>query len=144
MSSIRTDPVAVDANEYVFAIRGSAEFPACARLLRRLPQLSIVMPLQTLHELHRNLYPEEVDQVFVLLKEARELTRDFMPADQAVVETFLGMGARPGDARLIAQLVSAQIGWLISENRHFLTELPNLPFRVANAEQALRLLDEDS
>ena len=49
-------------------------------------------------------------------------------------------GAKKGDAAIAAHLEAANIRYFISENRHFLAELPALPFKVLSSEEAVQLL----
>ena len=102
--------------------------------------MAVYLPLQIVLEINRNLYKEEVTAVYRLLRSARDLIHDFIPPDDSLVDHYTQLGAKDGDARICAQLHSADIKWLISENRHFLAELPDLPFTVLTAEDALKLL----
>ena len=49
-------------------------------------------------------------------------------------------GAKKGDAIITAQLELAGVSLLISDNRHFLHQIPNLPFRVLSSREAVELL----
>jgi hypothetical protein len=50
------------------------------------------------------------------------------------------MGCRLGDAAVAAHLEEKNIDALISENRHFLAEIPDLPFRVLSSTATLEEL----
>jgi hypothetical protein len=142
MSSLLDEPVALDTNEYVFAIRRSRQFPACQQMLRvGLHKLAVYLPLQIILEVNRNLYKEEMAAVYRLLRGARDLIQDFTPPQDSLIDHYSNLGAKDGDARICAQLHSAEIKWLISENRHFLTEITDLPFTVLTAEDVLKLLE---
>ena len=141
MSSLPDEPVVLDTNEYIFAIRKSPQFPACQQLLRLgLHKLAVYLPLQIILEVNRNLYTEEVIAVYRLLLGARDLIQDFTPPQDSLIHHYSNLGAKDGDARICAQLHSAEIKWLISENRHFLAELQELPFTALTAADALKLL----
>ncbi|MGH7455680.1 MAG: hypothetical protein ACRENG_30270 [bacterium] len=55
----------------------------------------------------------------------------------ALIEKFQRLGCKLGDAAVAAHLEEEGVETLISENHHFLAEIPNLPFRVLNATATL-------
>ena len=141
MSSIRDSLVALDTNEYIFAVRRVAAYPACEELLYdRMPQLRVYLPLQVFLELQRNLDSVEIRGVFRALAKAKELQWDLAPASPDLLSRWLESGARAGDAAIAAHLEKAEVPYLISENRHFLAELPELPFAVLSASAGIQLL----
>lgn len=142
MSSIRTDLVALDTNEFIFAVHRDPIRPSSSLLVsQRLAEMEILVPLQVLVELHHNLSAADLKEVFTILN-AANAQFDFSTAPKDIAVQFRMQGARESDAQLAAQLYSSGVRWLISENRHFLTEIPSLPFNVVSAESALRLLAE--
>jgi predicted nucleic acid-binding protein len=142
MSSIRTEWVALDTNIFVFGIRGDSAHPDCERLLTDgLSHLRVFVPLQVIAEVHRNLTTPEVRTVYQVLDSALELTWDFAPADVALIRRSEHAGAKKGDAVIAAHLQRANVPWLVSENRHFLAENPNLGFSVATAGAVLEMLN---
>jgi hypothetical protein len=141
VNSIRDELVALDTNEIVFALRRHPDFPACQILLfDRLDELNVYMPLQVLLELQRNLHADELAMVFLALTRARSVSWDYTPASPETVREWEERGAREGDAVIAAHLGIRSIRYLLSENRHFLAELMNLPFQVLSGERALQLL----
>ena len=144
MSSIQTELVAIETNVYVFAIRPEVRRPHCAELvLERLRDLRVHVPLQVYVEIKRNLTPDEMKMFFRSLQLASGLERSFLPAERKRRVYWERHGAKKGDAVIIAQLEAANVGFLVSENRHFLEEVPNLPFEVLSAADALARLDAD-
>ena len=142
MSSIRDELVALDTNEFVFALRRETRHTACETLfLEGLPELRIYMPLQILFELQRNLSQGEMRDALIGLTGARSVTWDYALPRPEIVERWQQRGAKKGDAVIAAHLEANGVRYLISENRHFLAELSGLPFTVLNSEEALRLLD---
>ena len=142
MNSIRDELVALDTNEFVFALRREARRTACEDLfLKGLPALRIYVPLQILVELQHNLSQDEMRDALIGLTRARSVTWDYAPAQPEIVERWQQRGAKKGDAMIVAHLEADGIRYLISENRHFLAELSNLPFTVLTSEQVLSLLD---
>jgi hypothetical protein len=81
MNSIHDEIVALDTNEYLFALRREVRYPACQELFfQALPQLRIYLPLQVLVELQRNLSQVEMRSLWLALKQAQELVWDYAPA----------------------------------------------------------------
>ena len=136
MSSIRTDPVALDTNEFIFALRDLQ--PQSVVLVReRLPLLHIFVPLQVQIELQHNLMPVEMKEFFDAVSGARQVDWGYEPAGGTLLGHYLSLNVKKGDARICAQLHAAGVRWLISENRHFLGGIPHLPFTVLSAADAL-------
>jgi hypothetical protein len=65
--SIRDEWIVLDTNIWIFGLRQTPEFPACADLLRKLDRLQIVLPRQILQELQANLSEGELRALFRLL-----------------------------------------------------------------------------
>ncbi|CAN5844252.1 hypothetical protein BH18ACI4_BH18ACI4_29570 [soil metagenome] len=139
---IRDATVALDTNEFIFALRRDANYLFCEVLLfDKLNELNVYMPLQILVELQRNLNEDEMRSVLLALTRAKAITWDYAPAPLELVAQWEQLGAKKFDAVIIAHLEAANVVYLISENRHFLVELSDLPFEVLTSEQAVRLLE---
>lgn len=141
MNSIRHETVALDTNVFVFALRKEAAYPACETLLfDKLSELQVYIPLQIFVELQRNLTGSEMRGVLRALLRAKTVTWEYAPAPAELTAQWERQGAKKGDAVIAAHLEAAQIRYFISENRHFLTELPASPFQVLRSEAAIQLL----
>lgn len=144
MSSIRDFKVAFDTNVIIFALRPESGTSHCEILfVERINELEICVPLQVLRELRRNLNDEEMRWVLRTLLRAKSVTWDLAPVPTELVERWESQGAKKGDAVICAHLDATEVRYLISENRHFLIELSELPFRVLSSAQAIALLDEE-
>jgi hypothetical protein len=142
MNTILSDVVALDSNEYIFGIKRIASHPESIELIQdHLPKLKVHMPLQVHKELQRNLTREELAEVLAKGQDQVSFTVDFAPGTSEIVEKYRGLGLKKGDALIAAQLEHAGVRWLISENRHFLSEVAGLPFQVLSAAQAIDLLE---
>ncbi|MDX2213680.1 MAG: type II toxin-antitoxin system VapC family toxin [Oculatellaceae cyanobacterium bins.114] len=145
MNSILNEVIALDTNEFIFALRRDANYPACETLLfNKLPELQIYMPLQVLIELQRNLSFDEMRGLFLALNKSKAIQWDYKPAPQDLIKQWEKRGAKKGDAVIAAHLEVAQVRFFVSENRHFLVELPNLPFQVLSSEAVVNLLEQNS
>ena len=78
-----------------------------------------------------------MQEVLSALNRAKAVTWDYSPAPLARVRYWEQKGAKKGDAVIVAHLEAAEVPYFISENRHFLTEVPDLPFEVLTSSDAL-------
>ena len=138
MNSIRIDPAAFDTNIFVYGVRGTPSRPACSKILfERISEFRLYVPKEIITELHRNLRPSELRTIYDALDQAKEVTFDYEAPPADLVAHYRTLGVKKGDAVIAAHLHSSGIRWLISENRHFLREIPDLPFTVLSAEEAV-------
>jgi hypothetical protein len=136
--TIFDDCISFDTNIYIFGIREDPKFPACIELLERIGELYVYLPRQIIRELQNNLHPNEVHELFNLFSRYPDRFRiNWKTTALALIEKFQRLGCKLGDAAVAAHLEEEGVAALISENRHFLAEIPNLPFRVLNATAAL-------
>jgi predicted nucleic-acid-binding protein len=141
MNSIRDEFIALDTNEFIFALRREPSFPDSETLLfDKLPELKIYMPLQILLELERNLNSEEMRATLLALTQANAVIWDYARAPLELIQQWEQRGAKKGDAIIAAHMDAARIRYFISENRHFLAEITGLPFQVMTSKEVLGLL----
>lgn len=136
--TIEPEWIVLDINVWIFGLRNAPERPACAQLLRRLPNLFVRVPRQILLELRANLSQEEMDDFFRLVNrypEQREISWDKVPS--TLIHSYQQRGCKLGDATVAAHLETLGVKLLVSENRDFLVEITGLPFRVLSAEAFL-------
>src|SRR4029079_18123689 len=100
----------------------------------------VFMPREIVRELRRNLLPRELQAVLAQLRQAADVYWDVSGPPEATIKHYGGLGAKKGDAVIAAHLDASGIRILLSENRHFLSEIPSLPFRVLTAAEALQEL----
>lgn len=95
------------------------------------------MPRQIIRELQNNLKADEVAELFGLFNQYSDCIRiDWQIIPIKSIERFQRLGCKLGDAVVAAHLREHGVHTLISENRHFLKEIPDLPFRVLSAAAA--------
>jgi predicted nucleic acid-binding protein len=130
--------ISFDTNIFIFGIREDPNFPACVELLERIGELQVYMPLQIIRELKNNLRPDEVSELFGLLSQYYDRIRiEWKIVPFKLIERFQRLGCKLGDAVVAAHLEEQGVHALISENRHFLKEIPDLPCRVLSAAAAV-------
>jgi predicted nucleic acid-binding protein len=136
--SIQDERIVLDTNIWIFGLRRVPDFPACAQLLERLHRLSIVLPRQILQELQANLSEDELRTLFRLLNPLpQKVLINWEKAQQEIIAKYQRLGCKLGDAAVAAHLEELGVKLLVSENRDFLEELKELPFRRLSATQAL-------
>jgi len=130
--------ISFDTNIYIFGIREDPNFSACVELLERIGELQVYLPRQIIRELKNNLRQDEVSELFGLFHQYSNLIRiDWKLIPFKLIEKFQRLGCRLGDAVVAAHLEEQGVHTLISENRHFLKEIPDLQFRVLSSTAAL-------
>jgi predicted nucleic acid-binding protein len=141
--TIRDETIVLDTNIWIFGLRRHPEFPACASLLDRLSQLQVIIPRQVLQELQANLTENELKALFHLLNQIpRQVVIRWKKAEVGIIRKYQNIGCKLGDAALAAHLEELEIDVLITENRHFLEDLKDLPFRRLSAIEALSELEK--
>lgn len=139
--TIFDDWIVFDTNIYIFGIREDTSFPACVELLERIGELYVYIPRQIIRELQNNLRPDEVLELFGLFKRYPDRIRiNWKTTTLVLIEKFQRLGCKLGDATVAAHLDEEGVETLISENRHFLAQIPGLPFCVLSAAATLEEL----
>jgi predicted nucleic acid-binding protein len=137
--TIGPDWVVLDTNIWIFGLRHQPEQPACAQVLKHLPQLHVRIPRQVLLELQANLRHKEMRDFFRLLhRHAGQMDLRWEQAELSRIHTYQRRGCKLGDAAIAAHLEVLGVGTFVSENRDFLYEIIGLPFRVLRAADFLR------
>jgi len=141
--TIRDERLVLDTNVWIFGLRRHPELPACALLLERLSQLQVILPRQVLRELQANFTESELRTLFRLLKEfPKQIVIRWEKTKVETIRKYQNLGCKLGDAAIAANLEEIEVEVLITENRHFLEELKDLPFRRLSASEALTELEK--
>jgi len=141
--TIQDERVVLDTNVWIFGLRHHPELPACALLLERLGQIQVILPRQVLRELQAKLTESELRTLFHLLKQfPKQSVIHWGMAEMETVRKYQSLGCKLGDAAIAAHLEELEVETLITENRHFLEELKDLPFRRLSATEALAELEK--
>lgn len=141
--SILDEWIVLDTNIWIFGLRRNPDVPACAQLLGLLDRLHIVLPRQILQELQANFSEAETRTLFGLFSHISHRVKiTWEKAHQNTVGKYQRLGCKLGDAVIAAHLEELNIKVLVSENRDFLEEVKELPFRRLTAAQALADLEQ--
>lgn len=132
----------LDANEYIFAL-GLFRKQSCESLLKLLidnfPLHSIAICRTIVEEVRTNLTTKEFHNFVKFINILTTVDEDFfIPFELgAKYET---KGLKEADALIAAYTEWVEADVLVTENRHFLTNHRNLPFKVLTAEKCLKLI----
>jgi predicted nucleic acid-binding protein len=132
--SIRNSRIVLDTNVWIYGLRQDRDYPACSELLEKLRTFQIVIPRQVLVELQVNLSPREYQRFWQLINaySARaEISWDPAPAER--FDRYRRLGCRRGDAAVATLTEHVGAEALVTENREFLRNVPDLPFRVLSS-----------
>ena len=136
-----TDPWLLDTNVWVFGLRRTEAFLACAELLDQIGSFSVLMPLQVLKELNVNLTDDEKRDFYNLVNQQKEsIEIRWEPAPVTRVKFYERRGCRKGDAVIAAHAEVLGIKTIVSENRQFLQTMSGLPMEIVSAATALARL----
>ena len=140
--SIRTKGVVLDTNVWIYGLRQDQGHQDCAELLDKLRALRVIIPRQVLIELQVNFSPQEYQHFWQLINtySARiEVSWDPAPIDR--LDRYSGLGCRRGDAAVAALTEYVGAEALVTENREFLRNVPDLPFRLLSSSDLLAELE---
>ena len=128
--------MAFDTNIFLLGL-GEPIHEGCRKVLGIVPQLHLFLPFQVLLEMRRSLNDDARRDAFAVIEKARQSDYEYLPPPLERTFHWESQGAKKGDAVICAALEAADIKFLISENRHFLQEISELPFEVLSAQSLL-------
>ena len=141
--TIRTEEIVLDTNVWIFGLHRTPAYPACAQLLDRLGELSVVIPRQILRELQAHLSEEELRAFFAVAnRHPQQIRVDWQRVPVELIRKYQALGCKRGDAVVAAHVEHLGVSVLVSENRELLTGVSGLPFRVLTASATLTELEE--
>jgi hypothetical protein len=132
----------LDANEYIFGL-GFIRKKSCESILEFLTDNfssnSISICRTIVEEVRSNLLPKEFHTFIRLINLFTTVDEDFLIPFEFGFK-YEAMGFKEADALIAAYTEWVGADALVTENRHFLSRNPNLPFKVLNAESCLKLI----
>lgn len=132
----------IDSNEYIFAF-GPSKDPVSLNFLMKLLEAghshTIRMPRTIFEEVKRNL-PHEAFREFVsFINSLTTVDEDFVVPFEIAFK-YEVIGFKTADAFIAAYAEWTGADALVKENRHFLSQHSNLPFKILNAADCLNLI----
>ena len=110
-------------------------------MLTYLPRLHVKIPRQLQQELPANLRHEEMREFFRLLhRHPGQTDIRWEHVGLSHIRTYQQRGCTLGDTAVAAHIEALGVGTLVSENRDFLYEIMELPFRLLRTVEFLREL----
>lgn len=144
MNYIQIKLGSLDTNVFIFGLRRTPGYEACVELLQRLSELHLIITYAVLLELQHNLTTAEMRQIYATFsahpEDVEPVLLDWTPPPDYLVTEFHARGCKKGDAFVAAGVAAAGVDYFISENRHFLSEIKDLPFVVLSSEEVLAQL----
>jgi len=132
----------VDSNVYIFGF-GLVKIPACKNLIyevienRKLYTLRI--PRTIVEEVRFHLSPEDFSTFIRVINTLTTIDEDFLIPFELGAK-YEARGFKPADAFIAAYTEWVGADALVTENRHFLSQNPELPFKVLTADKCLKLI----
>jgi len=128
--------ICIDSNQFIFGIGGVD--PASETIMSLLPSLEVILPRLVIKEVSRNLTEAQTKTLFNLLNKASQVkvVEEHVPA--VLVQKYVKLGLPEKADAFIGAFVEWQgAKYLISDNRHFLSELTGATFDVLIPEEFL-------
>ena len=132
----------IDSNIYIFSfgpLKESKSRDLFGKLLEKLASHTIRIPRTIFEEVKRNLSVEAFQEFNKVINDITSVDEDIVVPFELAFK-YETMGLKPSDAFIAAYTEWTGAGALVTENRHFLTRRPDLPFKVLTAEKCLKLI----
>lgn len=134
--------IVLDSNEYIFAFGPSKE-PSIKLLFDRLlnqPKVhTIRVPRTIFEEVKRNLSLEAFQEFNIFIGKLTNVDEDILVPFELGLK-YETLGLKSSDAFIAADTEWVGADTLVTENRHFLSRSPDLPFKVLTVENCLKIL----
>lgn len=133
----------LDSNEYIFAFGASKDQTPrllIKTILEEFPLHTIRLPRLITDEVRRNLSPESNRNFMAFITSLAEIDEDFVVSFELGAK-YEALGFKEADAFISAYTEWVGADALVTENRHFLKRMDNLPFIVITAEECLRIMN---
>lgn len=124
--------VSLDTNVFIFGLR---KIDAWASLIvQHLFQFDVSISFQVERELQKNLTEEEFREFYDLIELVSTIHISYQSPDEQLLSQYRQLGLKTGDAMIAAFCEQEAIEIFISENRHFLQELPQHSFEIWDSQ----------
>lgn len=129
--------ICIDSNQFIFGIGGTD--PASETIMSLLPSLDVEIPGLVIKEVSRNLSDAQIKILFSLFDKLPQMNIVYEPVPFGLVRKYVSLGLpEKADAFIGAFAEWQGAAYLISDNRHFLSELSGAAFAVIKPEDFLR------
>ncbi len=128
--------ISLDTNVLIFGLK--ATVPAAVRVLQRLDQFDVKIAPEVISEVRRNVSVDEMRRFYGYVRALPSFEVRYEIPPLSHMAKYRQLGLKKGDIRIAAFCDWQRVALLISENRHFLQETPDLPFEVLPAAEFCR------
>ena len=132
----------LDTNEFVAALGVTDNPPSevlVNTLLESYPTNTIHIPRTVINEVRRNVHTRIFGEFIRIVQPTAQIDEDILIPFELGMK-YESLGLKPADAFIAAYAEWVGANVLVSENRHFLTRRPDLPFKVLTAETCLKTI----
>jgi len=124
--------ISLDTNVFIFGLRKLDSFAVL--ILQNLFQFNVQICDQIERELRNNFSKTELNLFYQQIASLSNFQIKYqIPIDKFLME-YHGFGLKMGDAKITAFCEQEAIEFFITENRHFLQNLPGRSFRIIDCE----------
>jgi len=124
----------LDSNEYIFGFKDKNS--PSASLLAKNKFFKLKIPLIIIEEVDRNLSRDLQKKFYQFIRDHAEVIFELPPEE--LLEKYRAKGLKNADSLIGAYCEFLSVDFLISENRHFLSDFNPKAFKVLSASDFLR------
>lgn len=132
----------IDSNVYIFGF-GFVKVQACNNLILTIIEKynlhTLRISRRIVEEVRSHLSPEDFVKFIKVINILTKIDEDFVVPFEIAIK-YEAKGLKPADAFIAAYAEWVGADVLVTENRHFLSCNPDLPFKVLTAEKCLKLI----
>jgi hypothetical protein len=123
--------ISLDTNIFIFGIRNID--PYSVLILKNLFRFDVCIAAQVEKELRKNVTIAELKEFYSLIDPLPGFEIAYQQVEQAIFQQYQALGMGIGDALIAAFCNVEGIEIFISENRHFLQELPKQTYEIMDS-----------
>ena len=125
--------ISLDTNVFIFGLRKLDQHAML--ILKHLFRFEVSLPEQVERELRRNLAASEFRRFYELIGMLPSFSVAYQPVHDDILQLYRRFGLKTGDAKIAAFCEQEGIELFVSENRHFLRELPERSFEIVDCQK---------
>lgn len=133
---VRAPRISLDTNVFIFGLRKID--PYASLVLEHLFRFEASISLQVERELRKNLTTTEFRAFYDLVGLLSTFHISYQSPDEELLSLYRQLGLKTGDAIIATFCEQESIDIFISENRHFLQELPQRSFEIWDSQTFCR------
>jgi|APSaa5957512622_1039677.scaffolds.fasta_scaffold87226_1 hypothetical protein len=124
--------ISLDTNIFIFGIRNID--PYSVSILKNLFRFDVRLSAQVEKELRRNITKPELKEFYSLIALLPGFEIVYQKSEEAIFQQYRTLGMGIGDALIASFCHTEGIEIFISENRHFVRELPKQSYEIMDSK----------